>query len=83
MDILSGRDVVPVVHAYDKEPVCSDDFRHAKPHYMDVLGWSDCKDLIQMDRFLEEVEYATGCYVEYISCGTGESDILPWGREVG
>jgi adenylosuccinate synthase len=81
MDILAGMDVVPVVHAYDKEPVCPDDFRSAKPHYMDVLGWSDCKDQAQMDRFIDEVEYATGCYVEFVSCGTSESDILPWERE--
>lgn len=78
MDILSGRDVIPVVHAYEKEPVCSDDFRYAKPQYMDVLGWSDCKDSAETKRFVEEVEYATGCYVDYLSCGTNDSDILRW-----
>jgi adenylosuccinate synthase len=78
MDILAGRDVVPVVHAYEKEPVCPDDFNHAVPSQMDLLGWDDCKDHDQMARFIKEVEYGAGCYVSYISCGTSESDIVPW-----
>lgn len=82
MDILSGRDVVPVCHSYDKVPVCPDDFHQAKANYMEVLGWGDCKNSIETKRFIKEVEYATDRPVSYISCGTSESDILPWPADI-
>jgi adenylosuccinate synthase len=76
LDILSGRDTIPVCHTYGKQPVCPNDFFDAKPEYMDLLGWDDCKDRSQTHRFISEVEYAVNRPVSFISCGTSESDVV-------
>lgn len=76
LDILAGRDTIPVCHTYGKQPMCPGDFFNAKPEYMDLLGWDDCKDRSQTHRFISEVEYAVNRPVSFVSCGTGESDIV-------
>lgn len=78
LDILAGRDVVPVCATYQKPPVCPSDFFDAKPQYMDILGWDDCRNVGQVQHFIREVEYATERDVSFISCGTDDSDILAW-----
>lgn len=78
LDILAGRDVVPVCATYKKPPSCPSDFFDADPKYMEVLGWDNCRDTTQIKPFINEVEYATGREVSFISCGTDDSDILAW-----
>lgn len=75
-DILNGLDTVKLCIAYQKTPVCPEDFFKATPQYIDIEGWKDAKDISQLDEFISKVETFTGCPVEYVSCGVEPGDIL-------
>lgn len=77
-DILNGLSKVPVSVAYKKAPVCPTDFFNATPIMAEMPGWSDASDTNQLARFINLVETFTKCKVEYISCGTDDSDIMGW-----
>lgn len=77
-DILNGMDKIKVCVAYQKTPVCPDDFYHAQPQYIEIPGWNDAKNVTQLFEFISKVEMLTNCSVELISCGIGEKDILSW-----
>jgi adenylosuccinate synthase len=77
-DILNGLPKVPVCVAYKKAPVCPADFYNAVPMTAEIPGWSDASDTQQLAKFISLVEAFTKCKVEYISCGTDDSDIMSW-----
>ncbi len=77
-DILNGLPKVPVCVAYKKVPVCPADFFNAVPMTAEIPGWSDASDTAQLARFISLVEAFTKCKVEYVSCGTDDSDIMSW-----
>ena len=81
-DILAGREEVPICTGYQQEPVCANDFFQAQPWYVKAPGWADCRASEQMRDFMKYVEYGSGRPVAYISCGTGEDDILPWRSDI-
>lgn len=74
-DILNGMERVPMCVAYQKPPMCSDDFLEAKPQLITVPGWSDAGKMEQILAFVQQVEKSTNCPVEYISCGIKPEDI--------
>ncbi len=75
-DILDNMERVPVCIAYDKAPVCADDFFTAKPQFITMSGWNKAsphdKNLIE---FLKLIEAHVGRKVRYISSGTGPDDM--------
>lgn len=75
-DILNNIDRVNMCVAYDKRPTASSDFFEAKPQYITVPGWQNAKEKNQLSDFINMVEDCTKCPVDYISCGTSESDII-------
>jgi adenylosuccinate synthase len=77
-DILNGMKEIPVCTSYEKNPVCSDDFFTAKPHYANVVGWENAKDLNQLKPFIDLVESRTGIEVAYVSCGVNPEDMMKW-----
>lgn len=77
-DVLSGLEQVPLCVSYPKPPVCSSDFFSAQPQYVRVKGWQNAKDLPQLVPFVKLVEQGTESSVKYVSCGTGERDILSY-----
>lgn len=76
LDILNGYDKVPVCIKYDKVPICGDDFFTAKPHYINVKGWKDCRDFNQTKEFIHTIADYTGIKIEYISIGINKEDII-------
>lgn len=76
LDILNGFNKVPICHRYEKTPVSGDDFFQAKPLMMEVNGWNNPKDYMQIKEFIHAIEYWTETKVSLISCGVGKSDIL-------
>jgi adenylosuccinate synthase len=77
-DILNGMPKVPVCVLYKRPPVCPSDFFNAQTLSTEVTGWVDAKDPAQLKEFINLVERATKCEVEYVSCGVDESDIIDW-----
>ena len=74
-DILNGMEKVKVCSTYDKAPMCPSDFTKAQPNYIEVSGWKDAQFVDQLTPFINQVELATRCNVEYISCGVNQSDL--------
>lgn len=77
-DILNGLEHVNVCSDYNKIPTSSSDFFKAQPQYITVPGWQDAKQKNQLEIFINMVESYTKCPVDYISCGTKESDIIKY-----
>lgn len=76
-DILNGWDKIPVCNKYDKEPICGNDFLTAKPSYVELDGWKDCrKDLDKVSKFIKFVEDETKTPVSHISCGVNKEDLI-------
>jgi len=77
-DILDGMEIVPVCWQYENAPMCPADFFNTVPDFLDILGWTNAKNAVELKPFINEVEYATGIDVAYISCGTSDEDIKKW-----
>lgn len=77
-DILNNLPSVKMCTSYDRIPSCSNDFFDAKPHYINVPGWTDAHDHKQIIPFINAVEQFTNRSVNYISCGTAPRDIMPY-----
>jgi adenylosuccinate synthase len=75
-DILNGMSKVPVCVAYDKEPVCPNDFFTAKPQFINLPGWVNAKETEQLEEFISLVQKITERPVYSISCGTSPNDII-------
>jgi len=75
-DILDGMDRINMCIAYDKPPMSPIDFFGTKPQYISVPGWKNTKDKSYLAEFINIVKKSTNCPVEFISCGTKESDII-------
>ncbi|CAB4196953.1 adenylosuccinate synthetase [uncultured Caudovirales phage] len=75
-DILNSIGKVPVCIAYDKDPMCSNDFFDTKPQFISVDGWNDASKFYQVSSFIQKIECATGCKVDYYSCGISPKDII-------
>lgn len=75
-DILDGLDEVKVCDSYDKQPTSSADFFTAKPHYMNVEGWSNSKNFDEIFNLIQLIESSTGLDVRYVSCGTDAKDLI-------
>lgn len=75
-DVLNQKDSVKVCASYQKVPVSAADFFDATPHYVNVPGWVSAKySPSELNPFISLVEEFTHCPVEYISYGTGDTDI--------
>lgn len=86
LDVLTGRDRIPVCVAYDVDgrrvedmPVDQSDFHHAKPVYEYLDGWSedisqarDVDDLpVAAQRYLQFLEDVSGTRVSSVGVGPG------------
>jgi adenylosuccinate synthase len=86
LDVLTGRDRIPVAVAYDVDgrrvdemPDDQSDFHHAKPVYEYLDGWTDditgareFDDLpLNARRYLERLEELSGCRISAIGVGPG------------
>ncbi|MCV2395333.1 adenylosuccinate synthase [Actinotalea sp. M2MS4P-6] len=86
LDVLTGRETVPVCVAYDVDGVRYDElptdqtlFHHAKPIYEELPGWwediSGCRtfeDLpVNAQRYIEALEQMSGCRISAIGVGPG------------
>lgn len=76
LDVLDGFDKIKLATAYEKEPVCGEDFYNANPSYVEFDGWTDSKDNKQTDAFIKYIENYTERPVTYLSCGVSEEDII-------
>jgi adenylosuccinate synthase len=76
LDILNGFNKVPICMRYDKMPSSSEDFFKSKIRLMEVQGWTNPRDYLQIKDFIFNIEYFTNCKVSYISCGVNKEDIL-------
>jgi len=77
-DILNGLAKVPICLHYEYAPTRSFDFFTARPQISMVDGWNDAKQPVQLEKFIKLIESVVQVPVEYISCGTEESDIMDW-----
>lgn len=78
-DILNGLSKIPVCVSYkNKAPKSPADFFGAQPLTAEINGWSDAKQSNQLTNFINLVELITKRPVEYVSCGTDDSDIMDW-----
>jgi adenylosuccinate synthase len=86
LDVLTGRDKIPVAVAYDVDgrrfdemPDDQSDFHHAKPIYEYLDGWTedistarDFDDLpVAAQRYLERLEELSGTQISAIGVGPG------------
>jgi adenylosuccinate synthase len=86
LDVLTGRDKIPVAVAYDVDgrrfdemPDDQSDFHHAKPVYEYLDGWTedistarDFDDLpVAAQRYLERLEELSGTQISAIGVGPG------------
>lgn len=86
LDVLTGRDRIPVAVAYDVDgrrvdemPAGQSDFHHAKPVYEYLDGWTeDITGAREMDdlpvnaqRYLARLEELSGCRISAIGVGPG------------
>ena len=86
LDVLTGRDRIPVAVAYDVDgrrvdemPDDQSDFHHAKPVYEYLDGWTEditgareFDDLpLNARRYLERLEELSGCRISAIGVGPG------------
>lgn len=77
-DILNGMSEVPICLHYESPPLRPSDFFVARPRISSIDGWDDAKQPAQLKKFIRLIEMVTRIPVEYISCGTEESDITDW-----
>jgi adenylosuccinate synthase len=78
LDILNGMENIPVCNSYDVDPVSAFDFFSAKPKYISLPGWDDPRRQEETCQFLNYIQDFTNCRINYISCGTKETDLLSW-----
>ncbi|MEV7973892.1 adenylosuccinate synthase [Cellulomonas sp. NPDC089187] len=86
LDVLTGRDTIPVAVAYDVDgrrmdemPDDQSDFHHATPIYEYLPGWTEditgareFDDLpLNARRYLERLEELSGCRISAIGVGPG------------
>lgn len=76
LDIMNGQDKIKVCYDYGTEIHSPNDFRHAKPYYVELLGWRDARDLKQIVPFIKHIEDFTNTPVEYVSVGVNDADML-------
>jgi adenylosuccinate synthase len=77
-DILNGLSQVPICLSYEYPITRGYDFFDARPQITTMPGWSDAKQPNQLETFIKLIESVVNVPVEYISCGTDESDIIDW-----
>ncbi len=86
MDVLTGRETVPVCVGYeidgvrhDEVPTDQSQFHHAKPVYEELPGWwediSHCRTFdelpVNAQRYVEALEEMSGCRISAIGVGPG------------
>lgn len=76
LDILNGQKYLKVCYDYGKEIHSPNDFRDVKPHYVDIPGWEDSKNLKQINTFVKRVEEYVGVPVAYVSTGVEDKDMI-------
>ncbi len=83
LDIMNGQETIKTCYDYGKSIFSGNDFEGVTPHYTNLPGWQDAKDLKQIQPFIKHIEDYTGISVEYISAGVNNDDMihLPSARE--
>lgn len=76
LDILNGQEKIKICYDYGKEIHSPNDFKDANPHYIEIKGWHDARDINQVEPFIKMVEDYTGIIVEYISVGVNDEDMI-------
>jgi adenylosuccinate synthase len=86
LDVLTGRDTIPVAVAYDVDgrrfdemPDDQSDYHHAKPVYEYLDGWTEdisgareLSDLpVNAQRYLAHLEEISGCRISAVGVGPG------------
>jgi adenylosuccinate synthase len=78
LDILNGYSPIKLCAAYEKIPVCPQDFFSAKPQLISFPGWRNPKNQLETANFITYISSYVGRPVKYISCGVNTSDIMRW-----
>jgi adenylosuccinate synthase len=76
LDIINGQEKIKTCYDYGKSVFSGNDFEDATPHYTNLPGWKDAKDLTQVRPFIKHIEDYTGTKVEYISAGVDNDDVI-------
>lgn len=74
-DILNGMKNIKMCVAYDKKPVCPDDFFEAKPQYISIPGWKDAANTDQLKEFIKFTSAVAGKPVSLVSFGKEDCDM--------
>jgi adenylosuccinate synthase len=76
MDILNGQKTVKVCVDYGKPVYSPSDFIDIKPVYKEFPGWSNCKNIEELEEFIYSVSDFVGVPIHYISTGVGHNDVI-------
>lgn len=81
LDIMNGQEKIKVCYDYGKCLFSPNDFKELKPHYIELPGWKNSKNLEEVAPFIKAVEDFTGLKVEYISTGVNDNDMIQLSNE--
>lgn len=91
LDVLTGREQIPVCVAYDIDgqrtedmPLSQSDMHHAKPIYEYLPGWkediSGCREYSELPAnaraYIERLEELSGCQISAIGVGAGREQTI-------
>lgn len=76
LDILNGMEKVKVCYDYGKSVVCGNDFEDATPHYTELPGWKNAKNLEEIKPFVKHVQDYMDIPVAYVSAGVSDEDMI-------
>ncbi len=76
LDIMNGWEKIKVCYDYGISVFSGNDFENAKPHYADLPGWKDARDLGQIKPFLKHIEDYVNVPIEFVSIGVNDEDMI-------